>query len=255
MMNRIKLFLKRIPLFSRFLQRFYYLFRGLLEAHILGTKLQEWTWRRRKGNSSKVKEHYETVNHPHRPILVEKISSYKPLETILEIGCSGGVNLYLLAEKFPEAKLYGIDINSQFVKEGRKWLQKRNVGNVFLSHGWADRLPQFHNKSMDIVFTDATLLYIGPDKINRVIKEMKRIACKGIVFNEWHYENSIKEHLWLDGHWIYDYRILLSKYFPSDNIKISKIGKNDLWNDENWKKFGSIIEVRLYANIGDYPCL
>ena len=109
-----------------------------------------------------------------------------------------------------------------------------------MSAGKADELECFDDNTIDVLFTDALLLYIRPDKIKKVIREMERIARKALVYNEWHCED--KEFLWHDGHWIYNYRVVLSEYFSTDNIKISKLEK-DLW--AGLELFVTIIQVRL----------
>ena len=245
MMN-IKIFLKRWPKFYHLIQRSYYAFRCVMEVYIVGTKLQEWIWKTRHifRSNKWTQECIETRNHPRRHILIEKISSFAPITSIMEIGCSSGANLYLLAKKYSDANLYGVDINTKAVKEGNTYFKQQGIPNVNLFVHRADRLTQFANKSVDVIFTDATLMYIGLDKIKRVINEMKRISCKGLIFSEWHCEDNSRGYLWYDGHWIYNFKTLLAEYFPTDDVKISKHPEG-IWNDEGWRKFGSIVEVRV----------
>ncbi len=245
-MSTIKVFLKKWPKFYHLLQRIYYAFYYFIEVYVFGTQTQEWIWKTRhifKSNKW-TQECIETRNHPHRHILLERISSFVPIKSIMEIGCSSGVNLYLLAKEYSDAKLYGIDINAKAIQEGNISLRQQGIRNVELFVGKADDLERFADKSMDVIFTDATLMYIGPDKIRKVMGELRRIACKGLIFNEWHCENRSRENRWYYGHWIYNYKTLLAKFFSSDNISISRHSEG-LWDDENWSKFGSIIEVRL----------
>ena len=245
-MGSVKSFLRRWPKLYHFSQRLYYTFRYFIEVRVFGTKMQEWIWKTRHVFKSNqwASECVETRNHPRRQILVETISSYAPFDTILEIGCSSGANLHLLAKEFPEAKLYGIDINAKAIKEGKECLREQGITNVELLVCKADELEPLGDKSVNLVFTDATLMYIGADKIDKVIEEMRRISSRGLIYSEWHCEDNARECFWCDGHWIYNYKTLLAKYFPADDIHISK-HPEDLWDDESWEKFGSIIEVRL----------
>jgi ubiquinone/menaquinone biosynthesis C-methylase UbiE len=220
-----------------------------METYIVGTKVQEWIWQTRhiyKGDDWAT-GYCGTINHPHRQILVGRISSYAPFGRILEIGCNTGPNLYLLAVKFPQAKFYGIDINPEAVRKGNEWFEKLSVKNIVLSLGRADQMDGFSSKSMDVVFTDSTLMFIGPDKIYRVIGGMIRVARKALVFNEHHLEPKVgneRECFYDYGHWIYDYHTLLEKYVPSKDIRITKLPEG-AWDDERWKKFGAVIEVKL----------
>lgn len=246
--ENIKAFLRKEPLLYGLLQKTYYGCRKVIETHLLGTKLQEWIWKTRrvkKGGRGWAEQNDRCVNHPHRQLLVGKILAYAPLESILEIGCNTGPNLYLLTKKFPKARLYGIDINYKAIEMGKEWLQQVGVKNIVLSAGKADKLGCFHDKSIDLVFTDATLIYIGPDRIKEVIREMRRIARKALVFNEWHQENRKTECLYCYGHWVHNYRALFTSHLSSENsITVSKIPE-DLWGGGGWKEFGAIIEVRL----------
>ncbi len=248
-MSKIKSILKKWPSFYQFVVRFYYGLRRLIETHMFGTKIQEWIWKTRHIYKGKewAQGYCETINHPHRELLIERISSYAPFESVLEIGCNAGPNLYLLAKKFQKSKLYGIDINRRAIEEGMAWFQKDGVENVWLSVGRADDVRQFAAKSVDLVFTDATLMYIGPDKIKLTIENMIRIARKSLIFNEYHWNrdsDSLKPYFYYDGHWVYDYRALFERYVSTIEIKISKLPK-EVWGGSGWEEFGTIIEVKL----------
>ena len=169
-----------------------------LKYLLSGTKAIEKEWATRhlregekerddwgEGSGDWIKGYQGSQNHPHRPFLVKTISKYNP-SSILEIGCNCGPNLYLLAKKFPDAEIIGIDINPIAVQKGNEWLAQEDISNVELLEGKADELKQFQDKSFDAVFTDAVLIYIGPDKIKDVMKEMIRIARKALILMEWH---------------------------------------------------------------------
>ena len=94
--------------------------------------------------------------------------------------------MYLIAKKFPNAEVRGIDINPMAIQKGDEWLAQEGISNVKLSVGKADELGQFQDGSFDIVFTDAVLVVIGPDKIKEVIKEIIRIARRALIMVEWH---------------------------------------------------------------------
>jgi SAM-dependent methyltransferase len=243
-----KQFLKRSPAVYKMVQSVYYHLRKTLEIYILGTKMNELLWKfKHYFNQKRWGEEYSGSHHySHRRLLRGKIANHAPLVSVLEIGCNIGSNLAFLAEAFPQARLYGVDINAGAIKEGIKLLKKMGAGNIDLFVGKADQLKMFGEKSVDVSFTDATLLYIGPDKIHKVIAEMLRVTRKVLVFNEWHWidNSSSHESFWYDAHWVHDYRLLLSGYFSFDRITITKIPK-DVWNGGGWGKYGAIIEAKL----------
>jgi ubiquinone/menaquinone biosynthesis C-methylase UbiE len=232
-----------------FLSESYYGFRKVLETHIFGTKLQEWVWKNKgffcgfKNIKSRFIDSVNAVNYPHRIFLVSKILSYLPIGSVLEVGCETGLNLCLLASKNPDIKLYGVDINRKSIEKGKNIIKDMAGINVFLSHGMADSLETFGDKSIDVVLTDSLLMYIGPDKIYKVINELKRVARKAIILVEWHGKspNGIE---YIHGHWVYDYQSLLSRYYPPESIRMTKITK-ELWDNNEWNNWGYIIELNV----------
>jgi len=240
--EKLKQCIKRWPRAYTSTQRFYYRFLHFAETSLLGTRIHEWAWRFFHRISSK--ELSECAAHPHRDFLIKRIEKYRPFDTVLEIGSNAGQNLFLLAQRFPEARFYGIDINSRFIEAGRNWLADNGITNVSLTVKRADRVSDFADQSFDIVFTDATMMYIGPDKIRRLLREMKRVACKAILMNEWHLEhaNSANSSLWYDLHWVHNYRLLLEGLVPPDKISITKLPK-DLWGAGGWEEYGSLVEI------------
>jgi ubiquinone/menaquinone biosynthesis C-methylase UbiE len=243
-MERLKKCIKRWPYAYTKIQRWYY---GLLyvgETYLLGTRIHELIWRHFRKVSSE--EIVESTAHPHRNFLIEEIGKYSPFCRVLEIGCNAGQNLLLLARKYPDAELHGIDINPGFIETGKKWLRNEGVKNVSLMTGHADGLADFIDQSFDIVFTDAVLMYIGQDKIRGVLREITRITRKAVLLNEWNLEqsNSSELSLWFDLHWIHDYRLLLEGFVSTGKVSITKLPK-DLWADAGWREYGSLIEVNL----------
>ncbi len=204
-------------------------------------KLGKW-WTKRDRDWAE--ENWNSRNHPHRAYLIEKIATFSPLSNVLEIGCATGVNLYLLAKRFPDTEIRGIDINPHAVDMGNKGLSRKEITNVKLSIGRTENLSQFKDKSFDVVFTDAVLIYIQPKDIKIVLKEMIRIARKGLILIERHASGS---DTYTKGCWVRDYVTPLKQYTPKEQIEVTKITK-DIWDDEGWGKNGYLIEARLEEN-------
>jgi hypothetical protein len=149
------------------------------------------------------------------------------------------------------------------VQKGNEWLRHEGFSNVKLEVGKAQELTQFADKSFDVVFTDAVLIYISPDEIKQVVKEMLRIGrvlvlCEWHLFNRWlalllngYYCFRLKSEAFkfksgfscfFVGHWVRDYRMLFKGFAPNKNIRITKLPK-ETWNDKGWQRWGAIIEV------------
>lgn len=243
MKEKLIYFLKRLPPLYRFIRNLYWKLLGL-KARILGTRIEERRWAKR--NLNQIQKGFSNLNHPHRQFLVKKISTFRPFSSILEIGCGYGPNLYWLAKQFPDIELVGIDINPLSIREGNKFLMREAISNVKLIWGKVDELDQFQDKSFDIVFTDALLIYIGPDKIKKVIREMVRISRRALILVELHHEqreSSENLGIYYYGYWLRNYVDLLKEFVPKDKIRLTKIPK-ELWGG-NWEKLGYIIEVTI----------
>ncbi|MEK6951605.1 MAG: class I SAM-dependent methyltransferase [Nanoarchaeota archaeon] len=216
-----------------------------IKNHILGTKVKEEEWAKRNdkhndwGKEEKdwIQSYWDSRNHPHRSFLIEKITKFSP-SSILEIGCNCGPNLYLLSKKFPTARIVGIDINPLAIQRGNEWLVKEEISNVNLLLGKADEFKKL--KKFDIVFTDAVLIYIGRDKIKKVLKEMISAATKAIILVEWHSPESDWRGNYYRGCWKRDYTSLLAQF--KLDVRITKLSKN-IWPDKNWMGVGAIIEI------------
>lgn len=241
----LKSLLKKWPAFYRLLQELYYGMRRIAECHFVGSRIHEWNWSS-KGDES-AGDYWDSVNHPHRKFLLEKIAAHYPFDSILEIGCNSGPNLALIARTFPTVtRICGVDINSSAIEKGRAMASSSGLWNVEFIKMKADCLSSIPDYSYDIVFSDATLIYIGPDKIEKVLFDMMRISAKAIVLNEWDLMNDRslceKNSFYWWGHWVHNYRSILSRHIPLDKIKSTKITR-DVWNDDGWSKFGAVLEI------------
>lgn len=215
--------------------------RHNLGVKVLGTKYNEEEWMKKQEDPF----YWESRNHPHRDLLVEKVLKYRP-RSVLEIGCNTGPNLFRLSEAIPEAHFTGVDISQVAVENGRKRFKEIGMDNVELIQGKADDLSLFKDQEFDLVFTDAVLIYIGKDKIDQVANEMMRLVNKAIVLIEYFDSSSTAEGklIFEKGYWKRDYVALFRKFQRVTRIETSKITK-DQWNDEYWSSIGAVVEVVL----------
>lgn len=105
--------------------------------------------------------------HQSRFAAVGKILNGVRPRQILDIGCHGGTFTEIISQKFPQAKVFGIDISPEAIKYGRKRRPKINfqVAN-------AQQLP-FPDKSFDLVTCFDTFEHL-PDS-QTVLVEIKRV--------------------------------------------------------------------------------
>lgn len=152
---------------------------------------------------------------------------------MLEVGCNLGPNLFLIHKTFPKARLAGVDINEDSIKEA-----KTIIPQEYLEVAGISSLP-FRKNSFDVVLSDAVLIYVNPEEIDKAMEELTRVAKKFIVLIEW-FDKSINGVV-KDYHWARDYTSLLKKYgFKVSKKKITK----DQWPNKNWSTNGYIFIAR-----------
>ena len=200
-----------------------------------------WKVRNCNGDWKDGQSYLQSVNHSHRQEILDIIGKkYNRGFSLLEVGCNSAPNLIAIQRAFPFTALSGVDINKKAIKEGQK-----NTQNIKLSVANADSLP-FIDKSFDIVLLDAVLMYVGPDKILKVISEIKRVAREMIIIVDFHdnvgVDGKIDEKL---GHWVRDYEAIFKDY----KTEIKKIDRK-LWDSWNWSRLGHFITIYLNEKKG-----
>lgn len=164
------------------------------------------------------KAHYlDTWNHPHR-FMLSSVLRQLDWMSLLEVGSGPGANLANFVRHFPGRQLGGVDINPEAIE-----LAKQTFNGAFLKVGSADDI-MMSDSSTDVVLSDMTMIYFGPRRIKKALKEIRRVARKYAIFCEFHSE-SLWERLLLrvtSGYHAYNYRTLLAKmgFYDINLIKI-----------------------------------
>jgi ubiquinone/menaquinone biosynthesis C-methylase UbiE len=191
-------------------------------------------WQKRKINWH---ESYFNLEHPHRIMLMKLLGTLK-FNSLMEVGCGAGANLALAVKTFPNLRVGGLEINEDALTEAKKMLPL----SIF-EQGTVEDM-YFSDKTVDLVLTDACLIYVGPTKINKAIEEIKRVARNYVVFVELHEPNFFKRlAIRLVGYNAYDYKKLLKKHGFYD-IDICKIPK-EVWEGGPWEQFGYYIKAKI----------
>jgi len=161
--------------------------------------------------------------------------------SILEAGCGGGRNLYHLARFNQAMDLFGIDISSKAVADANHWLANTDeqIRDIRVFQADLRKLEKRHEASdhtFDLIFSDATMIYIRDDEIKTVLSELVKICNKVLIFSEWHAD--CEKSFTFDGHWVHNYNRLLpgacARPYPEGS-----------WDSEGWCKYGHIITYEL----------
>ena len=193
-------------------------------------------WKNRKIDWNQA---YFNLDHPHRDLIIRALRGMK-FATVYEIGCGAGANLYKIQQTFG-VRVGGIDINPDAIEEAKKHLridsimEASDIDSIFMN-----------DKSVDVLLSDMTLIYIGPLKMRKVMKEIVRITRRHILLVEFH-STSFWKRLRLyfkTGYFSYNYRKLLEKYGFYD-VEAYKLKEEDWPGGEPQKTFGYIIKAKI----------
>ncbi len=201
------------------------------------------------------------VKGSERAELIEAVASQIPFDSLLEVACSSGQNFFTLAPMFPNVEFAGIDRDKKAVDEGRLLLEKNNISNVKLTVTDARDLSMFKENSFDVVMSCAFMLYIWPDDVEPVLKEMFRVAKRKIIVMEQHQVHPDGNRKYIGtyynfkqsypGYWLRDYKQLFKKYVSEDKVKIKKI-PNPCFVTEQWSEYASLVEVDVSSDFNNF---
>jgi SAM-dependent methyltransferase len=105
------------------------------------------------------------------------LSELKPGETILELGCGGGLDTVLLAERVgPEGQVIGVDCTGPMLAHARAGVRQLGRGNVSFFQAPAESLPLADN-SVDCVVSNG-IFNLSAEK-DAIFAEIRRVLKPG----------------------------------------------------------------------------
>lgn len=179
-----------------------------------------------------VEEYVKSAQHPHRELILQALRDLSPVDSVLEIGCNAGPNLFRIQSIFPNAQLAGIDVNADAIARAKEWLP-----NMQFEVASGTKIP-FENKSFDVVLADAVLMYSNPEEFAQVLKEIDRVAKHGVVLMEW---NSDKDEI-KDHHWARPYLQYLHE-IGFKLVELKTLTRED-WPSDIWVRNGVLFVCR-----------
>lgn len=125
------------------------------------------TWERYY-NPKHPKHKYQRARHHW---ILKRIKGKK----LLDVGCAGGLALYLAGTIDEIKELHGIDINSISIKQAERRLIKYSDKKIVLNVGYAENINR-ENEYFDCIICGETLEHLPDDTI--AVKEMYRVMKK-----------------------------------------------------------------------------
>lgn len=199
---------------------------------------ERW-WEKR--NIDWQKDYLATWNHPHRHLIAGVLKTFSWF-SLLEIGCGAGANLYHIVRTAGEHKqVGGVDINPEAIK-----VASQALNGAYLKVGSVEDMMMSDN-SADVILSDMCLIYVGPRKIRKVLREVKRIGRLRVVLSEFHAPRLIDRLLlrYRSGLHAYDYvKLLESEGFH--DVTMYKMPK-ECWPgaDDSKQKFRYVIVAKI----------
>jgi len=181
----------------------------MLKAKLTDSRARYWS----EQAEEQIRGVWESRNSPGSRYLDTALDSID-FSSLLELGSSCGNRLAVLAAARPDARLVGIDINRLAVECGNRWLLAEGIKNVTLEWGRIEDLSAYADRSFDVVFSWAALIYIRPARILEVLKGALRVSAKAIVLIEMQSETKQQNRrgvYYRPGNWKRDYIALLEE--------------------------------------------
>jgi ubiquinone/menaquinone biosynthesis C-methylase UbiE len=181
----------------------------------LTTEQHKDYWKNRKidWNAS----YLSTWDHPHRNLIIEVLRTF-PWRSLWEIGCGPGANLVKIAKEIPGRELGGNDINPEAIALAQVTFKNA----MFEVSSCEDVL--LSDKACDVTLSDMTLIYVGPTRIKKVLKEIKRFTRNRIVLVEFDSKKWWRRLwlLWKSGYHAHNYKKLLEDcgYYDYMSLRI-----------------------------------
>lgn len=138
-----------------------------------------------------------------------------PAETILDLGCGAGLDLYLYATATgPQGKVYGLDLSEAMIRKARTNMEIVRAFNVEFLHASADKIP-LPDQSVDLVTANG-IYNLSPNKL-AVIREVARVLRPGgrTIFAEIILKSELPQRLRLN---IDDWFRCVGGALPKDNF-------------------------------------
>lgn len=104
-------------------------------------------------------------------------AALEPTADVLDLGCGTGTLVVLIAQRYPKARVVGVDPDPRALARARRKARRGGV-LVALDEGYADSLA-YPDGSFDRVFSSFMLHHLEPGDKVRALREARRVLRDG----------------------------------------------------------------------------
>lgn len=111
----------------------------------------------------------------------------EPPQSILDVGCGGGLFTLRLAERYPNACVCGVDISKDAISFALERLQecRQHPSKVQFLHATSPHLDELED-SFDVVTATLVCHHLSDHEMISFLRESCRIAKKAVIINDLH---------------------------------------------------------------------
>lgn len=165
------------------------------------------------------------VDYPQTAFIVDQVLGLGP-RSVLEFGCGSGSNLIAVRKKSPEVACLGLDISRAAVAAGNKYISEHSLAGVELRAGDHRALSDFPDRSFDVTFAAAVLIYFDPKRAAEVVSELFRLSAKGVVLVEQPAAGAVPE--FQGKKWFHPYEGIFRSLPGCAAVRVAKISP-EIW--------------------------
>ena len=108
------------------------------------------------------------------------LAELKEGETVLDLGCGGGLDVFLAAQRVGErGKVIGVDMTLEMLEKAKENARKGNYKNVEFRQGEIEDLP-VENNSIDVIISNC-VINLSPDKLSTYKEAFRALKPKGRI--------------------------------------------------------------------------
>ncbi len=157
---------------------------------------------------------------------------------LIEFGCAAGPSLIDLSRTYLDSQFLGFDIRKGAVREGQKYIERHKIKNVGLVN--SNLVDLEDDISCDFLISRATLIYLSPKDLKRLLHKVKYKVRKKIIFQEIHSRTNTPIKHYYFAHSFKDIFIELG-YEELFSIAIEDM-YFDNWESKDWRGVSIVLE-------------